>query len=288
MSEPFGRRLEPLIHGETLASLHARLVCMSSLDALFALDPAWTTEHLLPRLAWTGSFADQAAWHWQAHLCYWRTSLDLANAYRAEFLQALAGFEDGDSSAFRAACGNFAALGAVYGLFTHDETRQGLGAMGPSGAAIVLDTLRRRLVQSETPGTMWQELIGPWFERWPPDRRFNTEPVVEAVAELIIETDDAFGEALGWAEGRALVRPLTDRYSVLWRLTDEDPTAERRRTLAARFPAELCRFLSQIIGEQPLQPHVRECLTRILDVIEQSPRYDRAKAGELLARLQQR
>ena len=286
LPEPFTSRLERLVHGETLASLHARLVYMQSLDPLFAVDPAWTREHLLPRLSWQGAFADQAAWHWRAHLLYGAWSLQLAEAYRADFLEALGRFADPDTVAFRLACGRFAVLGAIHGFFSRDETRRSFAAMGPQGGAIVIETLRWRLTESETPTDLWQTLIGPWLDdRWPPATRFSTDEVAEAVAEIVIEADDAFPEALAWAARRNLLRPLSSRYGVLATLTDEDLGGERHRTLPDRFPGELCRFLSQILGEQPLLAHERDQLRRIVEQIETGSRYHPAVAASCLARL---
>ncbi len=288
LPDRFKARLEQLIHGETLASLHARLVYMQALDPLFAVDPGWTRQHLLPRLSRLGAFGVQAAWHWRAHLLYGAWSLQLAQAYRADFLEMLGALPDRDSETFRAACQRFAALGAIYGLFAEGETRQTCRTIGPEGLIVLLDTLQRRMVEGDKPTEMWRHSIGPWLERyWPAEARFSTEQVFEAIAELIIEADEAFADALAWAEARALVRPLADRYDVLWRLTLDEPQAERHRMLPVRFPAELCRFLSQIMGTQPLQSYERERLTAILHAIEESPRYDTALSSRLIARLQQ-
>lgn len=269
--ESFAERLARLVDGCGKLHLHARIVCMQSLDTLFALDSAWTGVHLLPRLAWHGTFADQASWHWQAHLRYGRTNLDLADAYRGDFLAALAVFNEQDSDAFRAACQSFAALGAIYELFTKQEIREAFRNMGPQGAPVVINTLRRRLFESETPASIWRELIGRWLEQhWPHQARFGTERVVTAVVELIIEADDAFPEALDWAKKRGLIRPLADRYGVLWRLTDDEHKAERRKTLAERFPAELCAFLSQILNDVPLQSHEQQKLAALVETIEEN------------------
>ena len=270
LPDRFKSRLERLIHGETLASLHARLVYMQSLDPLFAVDAAWTREHLLPRLSWQGAFAEQATWHWRAHLLYGAWSLQLSQAYRADFLETLGTPADRGSDTFRAACQRFAALGAIYGLFSEPETRQAFQRIGPEGGVIVLETLSRRLIESEEPAEMWRKSITPWLQHWPHDGRFNTERMAKAAAELIIEADDAFPDALDWIERRGLIRPFADRYGILWRLTNEEQNTQRRRMLADRYSAELSRFLSQILFGPPLRQHERQTLTDLVRKIERN------------------
>lgn len=282
----FRSRFERLIRGDSLASLHARLVCMQALDALFAVDPDWTRRHLLTRLAWLGDFADQAAWHWQAHLCYGPWGLELSRAYHADFLKTLGASIDRDSDTFRIACQRFAALGATYAFFSEQDTRQGFRAIEPKGAAIVLDTLRRRLIESTTPADMWQNMIGPWLsDHWPAATGFAEEPIPNAVAKLIIETDEAFADALGWAEPRGLIQPFAKRYDILGRLSRDEHDDAPQNKLAEKCPNELTRFLSQIFRDQQLVPYERDELGSILYRIEASPNYEPARTAALVAQL---
>ena len=60
---------------------------------------------------------------------------------------------------------------------------------------------------------------------------------------------------------RRLTLEAIDRLDDAPKMTDYDPKAERRRMLASRFPEQICRFLSQVLGRQPLRLHSREKLT---------------------------
>lgn len=289
LSKDFRSRLEGLIGNESLTGLHARCVCMQALHALFTVDPAWTKAHLLPRLRWDGAATEQARWHWQAHLIYGRFSLDLAEAYRDDFLRALAELTEADSEAFRAACERFAVLAAIHDYFRgrKEEADKVFHHMGPTGGAVVLETLRYLLQESEQPAEMWRKSIGPWLrDNWPYGVQFSDEPIPEQTAELVLETDNSFAEAFRWADVRRLLKPIPDRYGILWRLTADEPANRRQTELPSRFPAEMARFLLQVLGEKPtLNQSERSRLQQLLAAIESSPNYDHAESTPFAKRL---
>jgi hypothetical protein len=210
---------------------------------------------------------------------YGAWSIQLSQAYLVDFLKTLRTPTERDSDTFGAACQRFAILGAIYGLFSEAETRQAFRSIGPEGGVMVLDTLSRRMVESEEPAGMWRKSIAPWLKHWPYDVGFSTERVAEAVAELIIAADDAFPEALDWVEKRGLIKPLADHYGILWRLTDDEQKNMRRTMLADCYPAELARFLSQILSGLLLRPDEREKLTVLVRKIERG--IDRRKLSSV-------
>ncbi len=68
---------------------------------------------------------------------------------------------------------------------------------------------------------------------------------------------------------RRLTLEAIDRLDDAPKMTDYDPRAERRRMLASRFPDQICRFLLQVLGKQPLRLHGREKLTVLVQTAKQ-------------------
>ena len=270
-------RLTPLVSGASLLAVHARLVCMPPLDALDAVDPEWTRQNLLPHLSWADRENDpHVAALWSTHLSYGRWSLDLMAAFKVDFLATLDKGDSLDEEAFRSACWRFAALGIDRtGLLNEAETRDGLQKIQAKGASFVLDLLETRLRQSEQPGNQWREMLAPWLAaHWPRQEAFRNTKIFSTAADMLLETADAFVDALRDLEDLHLVDVIGGDQSVLFRLADaenidENQRNERRFPYTSSFPREVCRLLDRILPAD-LPGYERHYLGPIIRVIEQN------------------
>ena len=287
-------RLTQLVSGSSRLAVHARLVCMPPLHALYAVDPDWTKQNLLPHLTWNNQPTDmETSALWSAQLGYGRWSLDLMAAIKRDFLIALEKREILDHEDYRSACWRFAALGIDRPSFlTNAETRDGFHSMGAEGASFVLGLFETRLRQSEQPADQWREMIAPWLRaHWPPQEAFRRTAVFSAAAEMLLETREAFAEALGTLEDLHLVGVIDQNGLVLFRLARTENGAGNQEQLEfpllSRFPLEVCRWLHQILPldipghehnylrtitesiqqQLPPGPPVPDCLLRLRDRI---------------------
>jgi SIR2-like domain len=268
-------RLTQLVSGTSLLAMHARLVCMPPLHALDAVDPEWTRQILLPHLSWANRESDpEVSALWSTHLQYGRWSLDLMAAFKADFLTTLDKRDSLDEEAFRSACWRFAALGIDRtGLLSEAETRDGLQKIKAKGARFVLDLLETRLRQSEQPGNQWREMLAPWLAaHWPRQEAFRNTEIFSGAADMLLETEDAFVEALQVLQDLHLVDVVGGDRSVLFRLASAENVIDGRRNeerfpYASSFPREVCRWLDRILTPD-LPGHERPYLRMIIGVIE--------------------
>jgi hypothetical protein len=271
------KRLTQSVSGASLLAVHARLVCMPPLHALDAVDPQWTRQNLLPHLSWVNRETDpEVAALWSTHLQYGRWSLDLMAAFKADFLTTLDKGDSLDEGAFRSACWRFAALGIDRtGLVDEADTRDGFQKIKAKGARFILDLLETRLRRSEQPGNQWREMFAPWLAaHWPRQKAFRNTEIFSAAADMLLETADAFVEALQVLEDLHLVDVIDGDRRVLFRLASAENVVDGQRNqdrfpYASSFPREVCQWLDRILPTN-LLGHQRHYLGPIVSVIEQN------------------
>jgi SIR2-like domain len=267
-------RLTRLVSGTSRLGVHARLVCMPPLHALYAVDPDWTRQELLPHLNWSQEPDQEVSALWSTYFSYGRWSLDLMAAFKDEFLTSLRKQEALGEHAYRSACWRFAALGIDRpGFLSNADIRDGFHNMGPEGAVFVLDLFETRLRQSEQPESQWRKMIAPWLMTyWPRQERFRTAAARTAAAEMLLQTGEAFAEALRMLEDLHLVGLVDQNRPVLFRLARaENANAQQesgsRFPYASSFPDQVCRWLDRTLPPN-VPGHDRHYLNTIIEAIQ--------------------
>ena len=269
-------RLTQLVSGASLLAVHARLVCMPPLHALYAVDPEWTRQNLLPHLSWANRENDPiVAALWSTHLSYGRWSLDLMAEFKIDFLTTLDKQDILDEQAFQSACWRFASLGIDRtGLLDDAETQDGFQKIKAKGTRFVLDLLETRLRQSEQPANQWREMLAPWLAgHWPRQEAFRNTEVFSAAADMLLETADAFVDALQVLEVLHLVDVISGDRHLLFRLADaenidKNQRNEKRFPYTSSFPREVCGWLDRILPAD-LPGYEQHQLSPIVKVIAQ-------------------
>jgi hypothetical protein len=268
-------RLTLLVSGASRLAVHARLVCMPPLHALYAVDPDWTHLNLLRHLSWDNQEGDsEVPALWSTQLNYGRWSLDLMAALKNDFLTTLEKSETLDEEAYRSASWRFAALGIDRPDFLSDaEIRDGFHDMGAQGAPFALDLFETRLRQSDQPASQWREMIGPWLTmHWPRQEVFRTADVFTAAAEMLLETGRAFVEALETLEDLHLVDVIKKDHHILFRLAQAE-NADRRQegdsrfSYSSSFPHEVCGWLDRILPPD-LPGYEQHDLKEVIEAIQ--------------------
>lgn len=274
-------RLTRLMTSSGKLGLHARLVAIRWLDWLYTRDAAWAQEQLLPRLQWTNG-AEEAATLWRTWFRFARgLSPDLAAAFRTSFLDTLSRRAELGDQAHNRACRWFAVVAFdVPTLLTEDDIKRAFAAIGSVHSREALSPLVHRLRRSERAADLWRELIGPWLVRhWPKGGAFRAKPILTVAAEMLIETEEAFPDALEALEGLELVGEVERGSLILFRLTAGEQNDEKAFPYARRFPREVARWLDKILPMAGLG-YEKSYLDRLVDAIEE------AIEGEQLSCLQ--
>jgi hypothetical protein len=186
------------------AGLLGRVYIMSPLSYLDAIDPAWTAEHLAPRLLW-GHPEALMMWRSYAH-----GSVGSAPLFNMLKPAMLAGFEKKELSdnEIEGLVSKLLSVGiwhqrgeaADYQLTTA-EIRRALTVGPPSARKNVSWNLWRMMGSAEEDipdkATRWRTLIGPLFQNiWPLDAALRGKSTTRNFVLMALECEDAFPEAL--------------------------------------------------------------------------------------------
>jgi hypothetical protein len=186
------------------AGLLARVYIIRALAYFDAIDPAWTQEHLLPRLTWDHPEA-LALWRSYAH-----GGIDSPRLFNALKPAMLAAFEKKELSdnEFEGLISKLLSVGIwrqrgeanEYELTTA-EIRRALTVGPRSARRNVAWNLWRIMGNAEGEPTgkaaRWRSVIGPLFrEIWPLDARLRTEGTTRNLVLMALESGEAFPEAV--------------------------------------------------------------------------------------------
>ena len=176
----------------------SRVLLATRLHPLFAVDPKWTRQHLIARLACLKS--QEAVDLWSAYS--WSPSLgpDLLKAIRAPFLEILRDNRLEDRRMRRLRYLFMAVCLDAPGDLTEGEIRDIVAPMPEQGLLTVLDSLRQRLTGTpDERQRIWDEKLHPWLcEYWPREQQRNTGKTSEIILEMLAECGDAFPQAAKW------------------------------------------------------------------------------------------
>ena len=228
------------------------------LHYLFAVDPAWTTEHMIARLSLAQS--QEATNLWSAY--GWSSSLgpDLLRAFKEAFLQFLQ--HEGTEgrrlanlrSLFIAIC-----LDAPEEL-TEQEIRSVVELLPEGGLKTVLRSLTRRLTgEAAERAKVWREQVHPWLrDYWPRVADRQTAGTTEAMLSMLVESGDAFPEAAEWS--MVYLQPIEGLS--LYRLNKNDH--------AAQYPNSMLHVLDRVVDGGVLQGYERSFLKEVLNAMAEA------------------
>ena len=230
-----------------------RVMLAQRLHYLFAIDPDWTGQHLIARLGPVNSAEARALWSAYG----WSPSVgpDLLQAFKEPFLgmlcdgAALGRRERNLTSLFMAIC-----LESPNSL-TAQETRRVVESMSEEALRTTLTSIGNRLTgDGDERARIWREKAQPWLrEYWPRAAAKNSSGTSLAMLELIVESGDAFPDAVDWS--LPYLRPLEGHG--LFRLG--------RNGQASQFPNSMLEILDAVTDENVLPAHQKHSLLEVLD-----------------------
>ena len=202
-----------------------RVILASRLHYLFAVDPAWMADRLIPFFDW-GRSEDEAIALWCGYAWQPRIDADLWAVLKSSFFDA---FTPARLARLGTSAKNIASLLMVAGVeFPSTETpadraREAIHTMTPElrGAAAfwLYSYLAGPKSQEPQPEAaeveraaradrLWHERVAPWLKRvWPRDRNLIERNTSEAFALLAIATREAFDDAV------AMLQPFIGKTS---------------------------------------------------------------------------
>ena len=233
-----------------------RVMLATKLHYLFAIDPAWVGEQLIPRL--NPRFSEEAADLWFAY--GWSPTIgpDLLQAFKDSYLEVLCGREEGGRTR-----SNLIHLFVTICLeapseLTTEEVHRVVQAMSEKALKIVLGSLKQRLRGDPAArARIWHEKIHPWLhDYWPRAVVRNTGGTSEAMVALLPECGDAFADAAAWS--LHYLRPLEGHG--LYHL--------HKNGCAEQHPGSMLLVLDKVATADALPGHQRHTLHMILDVLD--------------------
>jgi hypothetical protein len=200
-------RLNALTAGDRDFHFLARTMLASRLPWLHDIDRYWARDALIARMTWLGRKpTNEARALWQGYLWAPQLNSKLLEDLKPAFLQALTcdlGFR-GDENLFRL-FGDL--LLKAPDKLSADEKRRVFRDM-PVDGLVACAHYWRQVLQGTSIGAanIWKEKIGPLIKSyWPVTKNKVTPDTVEALARLVIRTNDAFPEALETILGKKLL-----------------------------------------------------------------------------------
>ena len=246
-----------------------RVMLATRLHYLFAVDPDWVGERLIP--LFSPGQSQEAGNLWYAYGWSRTIGPDLLLALKESFLAVFregeinAGTEHNLTLLFLAIC-----LEAPNEL-TDDEVHGVVGALSEDGLKTVLAGLGDRLKgDAAERAQIWSQMLHPWLGKyWLRPAGRNTPETSKAIVDVLADCGDAFPEATAWALGR--LQPIEGG---LFRLQQSGQ--------AGRHPEATLEILAKVVGPDGIPLQHRYTLREVLDEmreampeIERDPRFQR-------------
>ena len=231
-----------------------RFMLATKLYFLFAIDPEWVEEHLIPLFSPGDSAEANNLWHAYA----WSGTIgpNLLLALKASFLEIL---RAGDANAQTAE--NLTTMFMVICLeapteLTDDEVHGVVDRMSEKALKTVLRCLKDRLRgEPAERAQIWRDRIASWLQRfWPEPAVQNTAGTSEAMLAMLADCGNAFPEAANWSLN--YLQPIRRG---LFRLHGQGQ--------AGRHPEPTLQVLERVVLVNEIADHDRYTLQQILDEI---------------------
>ena len=232
-----------------------RVMLATRLYYLFAIDPCWVGEHLIPRLS--PGRSEEAGELWYAYGWSPTVGPDLLLAFKEPFFEVLCDQETGGrrrnnlTHLFMTIC-----LEAPAEL-TAQEIHRVVEAMSPEALKAALGSLKQSLRgEPAERAQIWQGKVHPWLqEYWPQAEVRTTAETSEAMLDMLAESGDAFADAAAWS--LPYLRPLEGHS--LYRLGQSGHPN--------KHPVLVLEVLDRVVVADILPVHQRDILREILDIL---------------------
>lgn len=205
-------RADRLMTPSSALNRPARVIAASRLSYLFAVDPDWTKEWLVPSFDWMASEVEAAA-VWQGYAWQPRIDEKLWPVIRPYFLQV---FEADHLNTIGEMAKSLVQLLMLVVLdieknrIPNNVVRAALRSMSDRHRAEALSWITYFLAQPEEPGgegdttgspktadSIWSQRVAPWLANvWPPEPGIQSGSTSEYLAQIAIVTDSRFPEAV--------------------------------------------------------------------------------------------
>ena len=222
---------------------YGHLPIVAHLPYLYFVDAQWATENVVPLFDWSQEIAPDA---WNAFLHHPRFSPDLLDQLRGHLVEAVRRRTQLPDDARRALVELLGVLGVeVREWIPADLQRELLRSLESSELAEL--AWRLRYFAESDPGLAsqrWREAIQPWFLRfWPKEVAKRSPEEAEPLAELVLETGEAFEEATR-SIGPFLVPMHDSRVPYL--------LSSQRTEHLERSPDAVLDLLDRIVPQEPM------------------------------------
>ncbi len=235
---------------------HGRVLLAANVIALFRVDPAWTTQHLLPHFEWQRSESEARA-AWEGFLWSPRLYRPLLKALKPAFLDTACHYAAlGKHDVQYASLLTYAALDRG-DLFTVTELASAIRALPTDGLREAAQALVRSLDGAGNQRSdYWSNRVLPYLRvMWPKSRDSLSPAIAESLARLCVAAKDSFPEAVVLL--RAWLQPLTHPGHLVRQLNEA--------RLCTKFAEQALEFLSLVIGSDTKWPpsDLGACLSAI-------------------------
>ena len=232
-----------------------RVVLVSRLNFLFAIDPTWTEQQLIRRLD-LSAHPTEALDLWAGFAWSPKLGPNLLQAIKGLYLTVLAR-DDLPSRTKRGLVDLLIAicLGIPEEL-TKGEVRAAVRGLSEKSLCVVLWSLRRRLTGSSSERAQtWNDKIEPWLkDYWPREGSRNSAATSEHMMRLVIGSGDSFPAAVSFCTH--FLKPVESHH---WGLVYLQEHIEKH-------PAAVLQLLLPVVQEE-LPQHFRPDLREILEEV---------------------
>ncbi len=232
---------------------HGRVLLATHVIALFRVDKAWATQHLLPLFDWQRSPVEASA-VWEGFLRSPRIYRPLMEDLKPQFLATAQHYAElGDHGDQYAGLLTFAALESD-DTFSKSELAGATRALPAAGLQAAAQALVRALEGAGEQRTeYWRNRVLPYLKSiWPKSREAITLAITESLGWVCVAAQGDFPEAL--RELKHWLQPVAHPNFLVHLLHEAK--------LCARFPEEALAFLYAVIECNSLWPpsDLKECL----------------------------
>ena len=230
-----------------------RTMLATRLHNLFAIDPDWVREHLIPRLS-LGRCSEEAKDLWSAYGWSPRVGPGLLAAFKDSFLEILY-HQDKDERSTRSLTSLFISICLeLPGRLSAQEIHRVVQSMSEEALKTVLSRLKRCFGVDSTEGArIWRDKVHPWLENyWPREQARNTAGTSGVMLDMLPDCGEDFPVAAEWSLD--YLRPLED--FGLHRLSENGH--------ASQHPESMLQVLDRIVDAEVLPVHQRPLLNKIL------------------------
>ena len=190
-------RFDRIVVGHGYGAYLGRVILTSRLSNLFALDPNWTEESLIPLLEWDSS--DEVPGLWQGFMWAPRFSPSFLKSMKPHFLKAVQNSNDigGRSGSNLRRIFTFLSL-ETETEFSKKEITSALASMSANDLTAVVRALEDTIGDAGAKSQdVWRNTVSKFIRNyWPRTTASRNDKSTEALSSLAIATNEAFSDAV--------------------------------------------------------------------------------------------